>query len=258
MERLNIPHKLSLASHVRACECEGHVILLDLRRGRYLGISGGASQMLTQRLQDWPSNSVHTDASSSSASTADLLHKLIAQGLVMDAEGARRLDTKADDAASTNANAHAKLEEASSTIDLGQSMSVPPRERTSLRPVLNFTHSVATAVFWIRCRSMQSIERSITRRRVRLHNPNAEAIEALKPAIAAYEALRPFAFTARAQCLLDSLALLNFLALNGLAPRWVVGVKTGPFAAHSWLQSGHTVLNDQHEIVRQFRPILVV
>lgn len=256
MGHVNIPHKLSLASHVRACECEGHVILLDLRRGRYLGISGGASQLLAQRLQRWPFSSVHAGAAFSTESTADLLHKLISQGLVIAAEDASQHDTEADVAAPANANE--SIEEASSTIELDPIVSVPPRVSKRPLQLLNFTRSVAAAAFSIRCRSLQSIARSITHRRIRLHNPNAEAIGAMKPAIAAYEALRPFAFTAHAQCMLDSLALVNFLALEGLAPRWVVGVRTGPFAAHSWVQSGHTVLNDQHEFVRQFRPILIV
>ena len=80
----------------------------------------------------------------------------------------------------------------------------------------------------------------------------------MRPALLAYETLRPFVFTAREKCLLDSLALVMFLAKDGLLPRWVIGVRTGPFGAHSWVQCGTTVLNDQHEYVRQFRPILVV
>lgn len=256
MGHVNISHKLSLASHVRACECEGHVILLDLRRGRYLGISGGASQLLAQRLQRWPFSSVHAGAAFTTDSTADLLHKLISHGLVIAAEDASQQDTEADIAA--RANASESIEEASSTIELGPIVSVPPRSRKRLLQLLNFTRSVASAAFSMRCRSLQSIARSITHRRNRLHSPNAEVIGAMKPAIAAYEALRPFAFTAHAHCMLDSLALVNFLALDGLTPRWVVGVRTGPFAAHSWVQSGHTVLNDQHEFVRQFRPILIV
>jgi hypothetical protein len=35
-------------------------------------------------------------------------------------------------------------------------------------------------------------------------------------------------------------------------------VTTRPFGAHSWVQDGTMVLNDQHEHVRGFRPILVV
>ncbi|MCU7375150.1 lasso peptide biosynthesis B2 protein [Paucibacter sp. O1-1] len=95
-------------------------------------------------------------------------------------------------------------------------------------------------------------------RQARLLGSRAGSLEAMTPAVAAYERLRPLLFTARAQCLLDSLALIGFLARSGFAAHWVVGVRTGPFAAHSWVQNGNTVLNDQHEYVRQFRPIHVV
>jgi hypothetical protein len=65
-------------------------------------------------------------------------------------------------------------------------------------------------------------------------------------------------FTAHDRCLHDSLTLVRFLATKRLFPRWVIGVRTRPFAAHSWVQSGPTVLNDVHEHARDYRPILVV
>lgn len=270
MVHVNAPHELALASHVRACECDGHVILLDLRRSRYLGIGGLASQVLAQRLQRWPHVSEHVGASLSSSATADLLHKLISQGLVVEATNAGTTNT--DDSIVPHTNLTGSIEEATSTIELDLDLSQgltpdigkPYRATAHIRRSLRFVRSVASAACWIRCRSLQSIARDVARRRIRLRGPRAEgneanaAIEAMKPALAAYDALRPFVFTARDECLLDSLALLNFLSHDGIAPRWVLGVRTGPFAAHAWVQEGQTVLNDQHEYVRQFRPILVV
>jgi hypothetical protein len=58
-------------------------------------------------------------------------------------------------------------------------------------------------------------------------------------------------------CLFDSLGLLHFLAQFRHFPRWIFGVKLEPFAAHCWVQSGDTVLNDTVEVVRQYTPILV-
>jgi hypothetical protein len=70
--------------------------------------------------------------------------------------------------------------------------------------------------------------------------------------------MRPLVITSHDKCLHDSLTLLRFLAAEKLYPSWVVGVRTRPFAAHSWVQSGDLVLNDTHEYVRGFTPILVV
>ncbi|WP_431257592.1 lasso peptide biosynthesis B2 protein [Roseateles chitinivorans] len=82
--------------------------------------------------------------------------------------------------------------------------------------------------------------------------------ESIRLAALTFERLRPLAFSARDRCLHDSLSLVFFLFAEGLSARWVIGVKTNPFGAHSWVQSGRIVLNDQHEYVRAFRPILVV
>jgi len=87
---------------------------------------------------------------------------------------------------------------------------------------------------------------------------SSESLDAMKACASAFERLRPLVFTAQEKCLYDSLALMAFLASEGLFPRWIIGVKTGPFGAHAWVQSGHTVLSDQHEYVRRFQPILVV
>lgn len=263
MVPIHAHHELALASHVRACQCDGHIILLDLRRSRYLGIEASASRVLAQRIQHWPTSSQNEDHSHDhdlgSSATADLLHKLVSRGLVVKALA----PSTGDDVPPRPAECDG-LEEATSTIELDQALEEASgrnrtsRAATSIRRSLQFARSVACAACWIRCRSLQSIASDVARRRARLQGPQVGDIESMKPRVAAYERLRPFVFTARDECLLDSLALINFLAHDGLAPRWVLGVRTGPFGAHAWVQAGHTVLSDLHEYVRQFRPILVV
>jgi Transglutaminase-like superfamily len=233
--------RLRLASHVRACDCGGSVILLDLRRGRYLGVSDSVSRMLASQVDGWPvrNDPVNTAAQHDAMSAAT--QGLMSQGI---------LTKEWVDQGPTS-----RLEEASLSIDA----STPPTSRLpSAGSSLQFATSVAVAAWWLRCRSLQAVTSSITARRDHLLTPEAESLEAMRPRVAAYEALRPFFFTAREKCLLDSLALIMFLAKDGLLPRWVIGIKTNPFGAHAWVQCGSTVLNDQHEYVRQFRPILVV
>jgi len=149
----------------------------------------------------------------------------------------------------------ASLEEATTSLDVEAQ---PANGAFVARHLLQFTTSVAVAAWGLKYRSLQAIAASVAARRARLRMPEAESVQAMRSGVAAYEALRPFVFTAREKCLLDSVTLVTFLAREGLAPRWVIGVKTAPFGAHSWVQSGMTVLNDQHEYVCQFRPILVV
>src|SRR5262249_22414647 len=73
-----------------------------------------------------------------------------------------------------------------------------------------------------------------------------------------FRALRPWVYTTLDRCLLDSLVLIEFLALHDQFPTWVIGVRTGPFAAHSWVQYDRYVLNGAPTFVRAFTPILAV
>jgi hypothetical protein len=129
---------------------------------------------------------------------------------------------------------------------------------TSTR-VFRFLTGATFAAASLKLRTLLAITESVAARRDRCARaPRSESPDALRDAVAVFDKLRPLLFASRDKCLFDSLALINFLALEGMFPRWVIGVTTRPFGAHSWVQDGTMVLNDQHEHVRGFRPILVV
>lgn len=262
----------ALASHVRACDCDGHIILLDLRTNRYLGIGAPASHALADHVANWPSSAALSCAPLGVSAVEEWIRQLRRQGLLAEAPAASRNSTSADELpgetqrpkgeptpdSPEDVGLRNSLEEATSTVELSTNPAIRPGAPRRAIEALRFTRSVASAALGLRYRSLLTITKSVAVRRTRLLGPRAESLEAMTPAVAAYDRLRPFILTARAQCLLDSLTLIGFLARSGFAPRWVVGVRTGPFAAHSWVQNGNTVLNDQHEYVRQFRPIHVV
>jgi hypothetical protein len=58
------------------------------------------------------------------------------------------------------------------------------------------------------------------------------------------------------RCLSTSIALRRRLQRSGHRAALVFGVRLFPFEAHCWLQRGVTVLNDHHEFVGQFTPVL--
>lgn len=62
----------------------------------------------------------------------------------------------------------------------------------------------------------------------------------------------------RPVCLLDSMAMLDFLADRGHRPALVFGVTRQPFKAHCWLQDGAVALNDHLDHVVGYSPILAV
>lgn len=262
MNSANLPLRFSLASHVRACACDENVVLLDLRANRYLGIEARASHSLAHSVVDWPSfdtspaaSRIPTESPLDIGSSGELLRRLWAQGLLV---AAPEQSTDERSVAGTRPILQPDIDEALSTIELdGFDTAQGPLTR-QVRQTLRFTASVATAAWWLRSRSLLWISGAIAARRARAIAPLSESLESMRPAMEAFERLRPLVFTSRAQCLLDSLALVRFLGLDGFMPRWVIGVRLAPFAAHSWVQCGPVVLNDQHEFVRQFRPILAV
>jgi hypothetical protein len=65
-------------------------------------------------------------------------------------------------------------------------------------------------------------------------------------------------FPLQIDCLPTSLALRRFLAIRGIRPALVLGVRVAPFGAHCWLQIDDQVVGDTIERVRAFTPIRVI
>ncbi|MDP3082851.1 MAG: lasso peptide biosynthesis B2 protein [Rubrivivax sp.] len=234
--------RLCLAGHVRACRVGGQVILLDLLHGRYIGVGGEAAQRLGDAIDGWPEGDLAGVAPARGADVARLIGPLRAQRLLTHhtCEPRPVID----------------IEEPARSLDVDDAMAAT---RTGVRDLRRFLQAAGVAGLWLRWRSMHGIASAVAARRPRPdHAVDGNAVQRLHGAMTTYEKLRPLVFTARDRCLFDSLALMNFLAGERLFPSWVIGVKTGPFRAHSWVQSGDLVLNDQHENVRRFKPILVV
>lgn len=234
---------LGLASHVRARASDDQVILLDLRNSKYLGVGAAQSRALAGRVQGWPEITGAIHDCSTDASSSRLAATLLSRGLLTDTPS-RQLPIATVDDATVSLDA----------TDRDQSCGAGAGR------IARFLRSAAATTLWLRWRSLEAIATAVQARRDRasVSETTANSLAQMKVGTATYDRLRPFVFTARENCLYDSLALVGFLASEGLFPRWVIGVKTRPFAAHSWVQMGSTVLNDQHETIRQFRSILVV
>ncbi len=74
---------------------------------------------------------------------------------------------------------------------------------------------------------------------------------------AAFARLRLVA-TERNNCLTRSVAVADRLLATGARPDLVIAVKLRPFYAHAWVQCDGWLVNDRHEFVRAYTPILVV
>ena len=83
------------------------------------------------------------------------------------------------------------------------------------------------------------------------------ADEAVLEASAVFARLRPWS-PVGGVCLKRSHLQLQDLRRLGLDADWVIGVRSWPFMAHCWLQSGPVALDDDVERLVAYTPIMVV
>ena len=88
-------------------------------------------------------------------------------------------------------------------------------------------------------------------------DPDRPPEAGLRRLVAAFQAWAPWT-PGSAKCLRRSYLLLRLLRRHGYDARWVIAVRTWPFVAHSWLQAGELALDDAHERLVAYRPILVI
>ena len=60
------------------------------------------------------------------------------------------------------------------------------------------------------------------------------------------------------QCLPRAITLARMAVARGMDVELVIGVQLRPFAAHAWVRSGSTLLNEHVDAARIYTPILVV
>lgn len=234
-------HRYRLASHMRACAFDDQVVLLDLARGKYLGLKTPPG--LDQIASGWPGPGVPGASSTPSLHAERMAERLKGAGILCD---------------EPSGPTHRPIGRPACPPARALNAGDLPGHRSRPVHVAHFLRSAARATADLRFRSLSSIVQAVESRRLRWPRAGNDARDDLPTLVASYERLRPLVFTVRDECLFDSLALLDFLASFGLHPLCIIGVKTRPFGAHAWLQDGDVVLNDQMEHVLQFKPILTI
>lgn len=238
-----------LSPHVRLCATTDHIVMMDLRRDRYVGVSAAEWWILARHVRNWPA-SLDPEA----VGVFALQTSLPDPGTVLTKMQAAGLLTVHASAAPVPAPALPRVE------------SVLVREALEFHPpvssiqLVRFLYAWAFVSVTVRCRSIETIAARIAARKACYMNRHpaceGDTLRKCQPLVAAYLYLRPLFFTARDKCLHDSLALIEFLAAYNLFPVWTIGVSTLPFKAHSWVQQANVVFNDSPEYVRRFTPIL--
>jgi Transglutaminase-like superfamily len=230
----------SISPHVRWCGTEDGTILLDLNSGRYLGISHADRCKVAPFVNDW---SLEQETAVDLQSSADgTLASLLNAGILCSASR-------------HEPSPRPRLSAAQDTIPFEDVLDAPRVHAIDLARLMAAYLRVRLS---LKRRSMQRIVSRIDNRKRR-----ATAYPSGEPATASdvarlYLHLRPLVLTARDRCLFDSLVMIEYLSMYHVFPEWVIGVRTQPFGAHSWVQNGAVVLNDTPERVSSFTPILAV
>jgi Transglutaminase-like superfamily len=232
-----------LARHVFTCMSGDQAILLDLRSDQYLALDVDASRHLSEAVVGWPP--ALAEQRDSQQGVDATVQQLLQRDLVT-------LDPrKGKPAVAVAAPSPTKtlLTPAKFLDEAGRGSR--PLQISSVVAVLV---AAVRARIWLRLRGIEWIVNKVSRRagRAPLDEDMARELVAL------FYDSQPFVFSARSACIFDSLSLLLFLRRSGSFPQWIFGIRTGPFAAHCWLQSDDIVLNDTVEHVRSYTPIMSV
>lgn len=207
-----------LKSNVRACVDGANLVFLDLRRDRYHAVPVRNAP----RLAGLTEGAAQAGGAEAALLTLDLIEP-------------------ADDQTETTA----------------------PRQRaparkmaleTGLRPTLHERASFSAACVWsahaLKARRLDRTLASLARGK---KIPRGRAGSGERAA-GLFEDLRPW-YPRHRVCLFDSLALMQFMLEQGLAPTLVLGVRTTPFAAHCWVELNDALVSDMSDHCASFTPI---
>lgn len=237
-----------LPAHVRACSTATGTVLLDLRRNRYFGVGRRETIVLRSLAGNWETPAT---TSASFASDAELppvpdavriADKLVEAGLLSQSAPEPAAFT------TTQVDLQSLLTSVGHEIDKKASI--------RWRHLLDFVRACTWARRSVRSRTLFLVSEQIGRRKSAAGAPfdPDRAIEL----VGIFRRLRPHTFAARDQCLFHALALVRFLACYDIYPTWVIGVRTKPWAAHSWVQQGTLLLDANPEEVCEYTPILAI
>ena len=232
-----------LPDHVYACQTDEGIVFLDTRHDRYFGLGSEHVASIGELVHGWPRRgSGRTDyAAIPLGALRDVTQALVQRGLL--AEGAPRNNRLP-------------------RISVPPLTKLPPRLTTTryrpARPVdvANFVAACSRAAWCLKWGSLESIVSGLITTRQTLETRGVRRPGDAMELAALFRRLRSLFFSEKNRCLFNALSLAYFLRRYRHFPLWVVGVKTAPFAAHSWVQSEHIVLDGDPATICHFVPIL--
>ena len=236
--------RFGLARHVFVCRDEEYVVVLDLKRDRYFALEAARTAVLSPLLPGWPVPSPGNSDAITAVAVDEAAAPLLRQGWLLEQPAVSkeatpvRLPKPETELAGDGEIVAAKL---------------------GAWTVIAFVTASIFAKFALRFWRFERVIRRVAERNAaRVNASRPLDIDRARQLLDAFGRMRVFLFSAREECLHDSLAVLEFLARHEIFPSWVFGVRARPFAAHCWVQHADIVFNDSVEHVSTYTPIMVV
>src|SRR5262245_2276154 len=194
-----------LAPHVYTCVTEDHVVLLDLRRDKYVGVSRDQMQTVAAQVKGWPlvppappPAASGSDVPRSSARADAVFAKMLAAGMLT-----------TDPAIGKDAKP-LELERAADPL-VEDDLEIQPA--VTFRHVVRFLRASLWAALEMKWRPIERVIATANARKRRKHSAaTAMDLDEARRAVGAFIRLRPLLFGAQDACLFDSLALVRYLS----------------------------------------------
>lgn len=232
-----------LSAHIHCCVLSDGAVFLDTRNGNYLGIDSRYLSVLTTHLADWPTASTLHRAHpiNNFKQGEQLIVDLRERGIITTTMSKRPVVEFKTPMASWSATGRGTLRSA-----------IPMQHRVI------FILSLLRVLLMRRKDRLEPIINWLRRRQTAVDRVGSIDTERITRLLHSFERTRLWFYTAKQQCLLDSLVLSAYLSHAGQPCSFVIAVSTKPFLAHAWVQIENAVLNDTAEHAQLFSPLLVV
>lgn len=219
-----------LRHNLSYCMIDGHAIFLDIEKDRYF--------RLEKSLEDAFLAHVHADGGHQKCRDALIDHEILIPGPTADRCSPQRL--------------------APPTRSLIELRAQP--KRAEIAAILEVFAIVWRVRRQLRTRPLKETIEALTRYRegIRLTMASTDPVDARILAAASLFIRSRLYVPIETCCLLDSLALVRYLAGCGMSAKIVFGVTDDPFSAHCWVQAGDMVLNDTVGNALAHTPIRVI
>jgi Transglutaminase-like superfamily len=239
-----------LTPYVFTCDTRHGAVLLHLQRNKYFGLAMSDVIYLKKVVRNWPAPEGEAYSVSTSVAVEECSMTSLVQSLLK-ADVLQRTPPSRGGITCSRISLNGPLASVGDEII----------RKASVRPAhfATFVFSLLSAATCLRCLPLKSTVGIVSRRKARvMSNGYGFNLEHAAELVFVFRRLRPYFFVAEGNCLLHALTLVTFLAIHREFPCWVLGVRTEPWGAHSWVQYGDYLLDTNPEKVCEYEPILAV